>query len=313
MGWKPACNGIRKLRCCGWRTGRCDSLRRRSPTTLPEKAPAKEIREKLEVRVVGSERWNGWWKKVQSALKGSSQFYYDSRSSPQTYRLRVKPEEVDVVSLGDLRPPARARAAKSSPMKRLTDWVIWIQADEPGPMPAGTSGPPEELIQVIESASADITPRRAVERLAAAIEERVLSAKNLPKATSLYLDCLVAGLDRWNKCPDAPDMPVAEIATMAARLLEVSDENEHEGLIIWLGNYVSKGGDNAGIVNRRHTARFAESARWHGAPACQAPQFVGCACQNDPMAAIDRIRPDPDGQIANRTMAQDSQVRRDAA
>ena len=211
------------------------------------RASAKDLREKLEVKVIKPERWTSWWKKVQNALKESPQFSYNSDSSPQMYRLRAKPEEVEAVSWGDLRSSARPKAGKTNAAVRLADWVTWMQADEAGPMPAGTSGPPDALIPVIENMPAAITPK-AVERLAGAIEERVVSAKRPPKSTPLFSDSLVAGLYRWSELHRAPDMPVAEITTLAARLLEVSDEGEHDCIVNWLADYASKSSDNVGIV-----------------------------------------------------------------
>ena len=206
-----------------------------------------DLKDKLSPAVINVDSWRRWWTRVQNALKESRQFDYDSRNGT---RLKVPVTEVYSVSFSDLPLPSKKTQAgrkKINAATRLADWVRWMQADEASAMPTGASGPPDALIPIIEDMPAEITPR-AVERLAGAIEERVISASKPPKSTPLFLDSLVAGLYRWCKLPKTDDIPVAEITKLAAHLLEVSDESEPESIVNWLADYASTSTCNVRIA-----------------------------------------------------------------
>ena len=206
-----------------------------------------DLKDKLSPAVVSIDSWRVWWTRVQNALKTSPQFDYDSKNGT---RLRVPATKVDSVSFGELPSPSKSTQAdrkKTNAATRLADWVTWMQADEAGPMPTGTSGPPDALIPVIENMPAAITPK-VVERLVGAIEERIVSANRPPKSTSMFLDTLVAGLYRWSELHNSSEMPVLKITTLAARLLEASDNDEHESFVNWLADYSSKSSDNASMA-----------------------------------------------------------------
>lgn len=210
-----------------------------------------DLREKLCPAVISHDYWDRWWKRVQPALKDSPQFEYDGRKGT---RLKGRVEEVDSVSFRELAPPAKSKPAAGSADKkktnaatRLADWVTWLHADDIVLMPTGASGPPDALIQVVQKTPAVLTPR-AVERLAGAIEERVVYASNPPKSAPLYLDCLAAGLVRLSELREVPAALIRRVVTLTARLLEATDRGECESIVIWLADYVSKGDDNAGTT-----------------------------------------------------------------
>ena len=210
------------------------------------RAKTKDIRERLSPAVVDHETWSRWWGRVQNKLKDSPQFDYDARKGT---RLRSPANEVDSVGFSELPPPsknAQTNRKPSSAATRFAEWVIWIQSEEPGEMPRG-QGPPDALISVIKNMPETITPR-VVRRLADAIELRVLSPRNPTRSSPLFLESFVAGLYRWSELRTAQEIPVSEIATLLARLLEASGEAKHEDVAKWFADYASKNEENAGEV-----------------------------------------------------------------
>ena len=210
-----------------------------------------DLRERLCPAVISRDSWDRWWKRVQPALKDSPQFEYDGRKGT---RLKGRVEEVDFVSFSELAPPAKSKPAtkradkkKTTAATRLADWVTWLHADDIVPMPTGASGPPDTLIPVIQKTAAALTPR-AVERLAGAVEERVVYVANPPKSAPLYLDCLVTGLNRLGELREASVVPLRRIVTLSAHLVEMIDRDECAGLVTWLADYVSKGGANVAMA-----------------------------------------------------------------
>ncbi len=206
-----------------------------------------DLKDKLSPAVISDYSWRSWWPRVQNALKTSPHFDYDSRKGT---RLKVPAAQVDSVSLGELLPPPRSTQAsmrKPSPATRLVDWVTWMQADKAGPMPTGVSGPPDALVQIIEKMATVVTPR-VVDRLAGAVEERVVLAAKPPKATPLYLECLVAGLYRMSELHEATVVPLRRIVVLSVRLVETLDRDDCEAIVSWLADYASKGGDNIAMV-----------------------------------------------------------------
>ncbi len=210
------------------------------------RAKTKDIREKLSPAVVDHQSWNRWWGRVQNKLKESPQFDYDAREGT---RLRAPAHEVESVSLSELSPPSKntqTTRRPSSPATRFADWVIWIQSDEPGEMPRG-QGPPDALVSIVENVPEAIAPRVA-RRLADAIESRVLSQRNPGRLAPLFVEAFVAGLYRWSESRSAPDIPLGQIATLLARLLEAPGEAGHEGGPKWLADYTSKDEEHVGAV-----------------------------------------------------------------
>ena len=210
------------------------------------RAKTKDIRERLSPAVVDHETWNRWWGRVQNKLKDSPQFDYDAKKGT---RLRSPANEVVSVSFSELPPPSKNTQndrKPSSATTRFAEWVIWIQSEEPREMPRG-QGPPDALISVINNMPETVTPR-VVRRLADAIELRVLSPKNPTKSAPLFVESFVAGLYRWSESRTAQEIPVGEIATLLARLLEAAGEAKHEDVAKWLADYASKDEENAGAV-----------------------------------------------------------------
>ena len=244
--WRCCCSCRQKRRNAWWKRRHYDLLRRRSWTLAD--APSRRIsKTSLSPAIISEESWKRWWDRVRNALKTSPQFDYDSSKGT---RLKVAAAQVDSVSLSDLAPPSKntqASKKKSNPATRLADWMTWIQADQAVPIPAGASGPPDTLVQIIETMAAAVTPR-AVGRLASAVEERVVFVRKPPKATPQYLDCLVASLNRLGELHEVHVIPVRRIVTLSARLVETVDRGECVGLVTWIADYVSQGDANVAMV-----------------------------------------------------------------
>ncbi len=212
-------------------------------------AQKKSISEKLTPDLVSPDAWERWWNRVQPKLKDSPLFDYSRKGT----RLAKRLSEEELASLSEpTATPKRSESGKdragrppTSATARLSEWAIWVQSNEPTPLP--DTDPPETLIPFLRGLATEVTPR-AIERLYSdELRERVLPARRaaMSARANVWLDCLAAALDRWLEILGAPSVPVAEFTKLAARL-----DGDCESLVRWLADYASRNSYNSEAVAR---------------------------------------------------------------
>lgn len=216
------------------------------------RAARKDIQERIVPELVPSEDWENWWKIVQPAVRDSQSFDYHARNGTRLKGTAI-PSAMESPAFSELSAASRKKSGakkQSAPAVRI-DWVTWVQSDETLAIPAGNL--PPGLSEILREQPALLVPR-AIARVSAGIEERVLGAKKPPKTSGDWVNALSAALSRWlelhpDAALDSAEFSIAGIVGMTRRLYAVLDKpSDCKSLFQWLADYTSADAQNAGVM-----------------------------------------------------------------
>ena len=220
------------------------------------KAQTQYVREALTAEVIPPDDWDAWWKRVQPALKEfPRQFEYTP--SNRTITLRVKPSDIEQISLGDLPMPAKQPKASKPRVDAATKqahWLHWILSRKESDV-VFSETPPTALIPFLMGLQKEQVPS-AIDNLTEAIERRFLEASRRPAAGTRrnLLAPLGATLERWVELGEtAPRMSLTalhRIIWIAAVNVDLSGNDQYDSIFRWLTEYASVDGGSAGLVAR---------------------------------------------------------------
>ncbi len=186
-----------------------------------------DIRAKLDDRVIGTGRWEGWWKRQPQLM----------RQLPEHFRIAKVGKDSEytlLTSVGAVAASGDTKSARVAERGAATDWKAWLEA--PTHTPAPGRFPTRQVATSLSRWPTD-TIEAALLRLITSAEELSASRDAAAQAAEGWLRAVAQAALRWREVGgnDSRGYIAARVGEVLARLARIAGDRTPQDLLLQAG------------------------------------------------------------------------------